>query len=193
LPTKVTRKNAEELIKALSHPTRLAALQIFGARVASPNEVAEEIGEEVTAVSYHVKILRDYECIELVKTEPRRGATEHYYRATERGHFSDEEWRALSQEEREDVTALTGRELFVQYFAAQQAGTLDANLDRHLSWAPMTLDEEGFSELGQLLTATLEESFAIEAKSAARIAAGSEPGKPAVVGLLGFQASGHKR
>ena len=52
--------------------------------MASPNELSKELEEGLSQVSYHVKVLKDFECIEMVKTEPRRGAVEHYYRATSR-------------------------------------------------------------------------------------------------------------
>ncbi|MGB7587084.1 MAG: helix-turn-helix domain-containing protein [Solirubrobacterales bacterium] len=70
------------LIKALAHEMRVEIFGILNERVASPNELAKELGEGLSQVSYHVKVLKDYGCIKLVKTEPRRGAVEHYYRAT---------------------------------------------------------------------------------------------------------------
>lgn len=38
----------------------------------------------MSQVSYHVKVLRDFDMVHMVKTEPRRGAVEHYYRANTR-------------------------------------------------------------------------------------------------------------
>lgn len=76
-----------EMVKALSHELRVEILTILNERVASPNELAKELGEGLSQVSYHVKVLRDYGTITLVKTVPRRGAVEHYYRAKEQ-HMS---------------------------------------------------------------------------------------------------------
>lgn len=45
----------------------------------SPNELSKGLGEGLSQVSYHVKVLKEYGCIKLKKTEPRRGAVEHYY------------------------------------------------------------------------------------------------------------------
>jgi hypothetical protein len=47
--------------------------------VASPSELPDALGEPLGNVSYHVRILRELDCIELVRTEPRRGALEHFY------------------------------------------------------------------------------------------------------------------
>jgi DNA-binding transcriptional ArsR family regulator len=70
------------LIKALGHPVRVRALEILNARVASPSELAKELGEPLGNVAYHVKILEENDAIELVRTAPVRGALEHFYRAS---------------------------------------------------------------------------------------------------------------
>lgn len=75
--------------KALSHPLRAAILQRLGQRVESPGALAEELGAPLGVVSYHVRMLRDYGMVELVRTEPRRGALQHYYRATVRQNDPD--------------------------------------------------------------------------------------------------------
>ena len=86
--TKKKNKNSgvdQRLVKALAHPLRVEILIILNERMASPNELSKELEEGLSQVSYHVKVLKDFECIEMVKTEPRRGAVEHYYRATAQG------------------------------------------------------------------------------------------------------------
>ena len=40
-------------------------------------------------------MLRDYDCVELVRTEPRRGALQHFYRATARPNLDEDQWRTL--------------------------------------------------------------------------------------------------
>src|SRR5262249_46938477 len=85
----------QRLVKALAHPLRVEILTILNERMASPNELSKELEEGLSQVSYHVKVLKDFECIEMVKTEPRRGAVEHYYRATSRAYLTDPDWRSL--------------------------------------------------------------------------------------------------
>ena len=72
----------------MGHPVRNDALSILNERVASPNEISKELGQSVGHVSYHIKVLKECECIELVDTAPRRGAMEHYYRATSRAFLT---------------------------------------------------------------------------------------------------------
>src|SRR4051812_38418058 len=85
----------ERLVKAISHPIRHRVLVALNERVASPNELAQELGESLGRVSYHVRQLVGVGAIELVRTEPRRGAVEHYYRASTRAWFSAAEWARL--------------------------------------------------------------------------------------------------
>ena len=86
----------QRLVKALAHPLRVEILTILNERMASPNELSKELEEGLSQVSYHVKVLKDFECIEMVKTEPRRGAVEHYYRATARAFLTDSDWQVAS-------------------------------------------------------------------------------------------------
>src|SRR3954454_10485274 len=95
----------QSLVKALAHELRVEILTILNERMASPNELSKELGEGLSQVSYHVKVLRDYKCIELVKTVPRRGAVEHYYRATSRAFLTDRDWQAMPESVKPGLSA----------------------------------------------------------------------------------------
>src|SRR4051812_49558900 len=86
---------AEALLKAISHPLRHRLLGLLDDRTASPNELARELGLPLGRVSYHIRLLADLGGIELVRTEPRRGALERFYPAVTRGWFSAEAWQPL--------------------------------------------------------------------------------------------------
>src|ERR1700712_3398689 len=83
------------IVKAMSHPLRLKILARLNEGVASPNEMAKEFGESLPLVSYHVRILRELDCIELVRTTPRRGAIEHHYRAMTRAYIDESTWAQI--------------------------------------------------------------------------------------------------
>ena len=96
MSTKTQRRKAtENRIKAMSHPLRASILRTLTERTASPAEMARELEEELSNVSYHTKQLVEFECAELVSTRPVRGALEHFYRATERHLIDTEEWEEL--------------------------------------------------------------------------------------------------
>jgi DNA-binding transcriptional ArsR family regulator len=77
----VASVSPENAARALAHSLRATILDALGKATRSPNELAEELGEPLGNVSYHVTTLRGLGLIELVDTTPRRGALEHYYRA----------------------------------------------------------------------------------------------------------------
>lgn len=170
----------QQLIKALAHPVRAQALSILNERVASPNEIAKELDQGVGHVSYHINVLKQCECIELVGTEPRRGAVEHYYRATTRTFLDDEDWRRLPASVRPGMSASLIQNVVDDAGGALSAGTFDARDDRHLAWTKMIVDEKGWRDLNELLGETLGRVLEIQSSSAARL---SEAGK------TGFQVS----
>lgn len=70
-------------VPALAPEDRREILRSLSEREATPREFAIELGKSLGAVSTYFNILADTGAIELVRSEPRRGAIEHYYRATE--------------------------------------------------------------------------------------------------------------
>jgi DNA-binding transcriptional ArsR family regulator len=176
------------LVRAMGHPVRMQALIILNERVASPNEISKELGESVGHVSYHIKVLRECDCIELVDTAPRRGAMEHYYRATDRAFLDAKEWASLPASIRPGLSANGLKTIFNDAAAALLAGTFDKRTDRHMSWTPMLVDEEGWEELLGELADMLERVFDIQAASAERLTKADAPGIPITVAAMCFEA-----
>src|SRR3954453_12501920 len=83
-PSAVAESAETGIAKALAHPLRPRTLERLGERVASPRELAEAFDAPLGVVAYHVRMLCEYDCAELVRTVPRRGALQHFYRATTR-------------------------------------------------------------------------------------------------------------
>lgn len=81
----MARKRQPAKASALSNRLRAQILAILVERVASPKEMAEETGESVGIISYHVRVLLEFQLIELDCKERRRAAAAHFYRAAELG------------------------------------------------------------------------------------------------------------
>jgi DNA-binding transcriptional ArsR family regulator len=177
------------LAKALSHPLRAHVLSILNERVASPNQIAGELEEPLGNVSYHVKTLAEMGCIELVRTEPRRGAIEHYYRAVVRPFFSDRDWKRLPPSARQGISDATLQLIWEDTSDALDAGTFDRRTDRHLSRSRLVLDEQGWQEVNELLLETMNRVVEIEAESAKRRAGDGEPGFNTKAVLMHFESS----
>lgn len=186
--TKAHKSDAQRLVETVAHPIRLETLRVFSYRVASPSEVAAELHETLGTITYHVKTLRDFGCIESVRTQPVRGATEHFYRAVlPPQFFKDEEWAKLPQEIRERVSTMVFQALLGEILRAFHSQTFDAQKTRHMSWIPMELDEQGWRELVAKQLELLAEETRIKSESAERLRAAGKPGKRVVVAMLGFE------
>lgn len=72
----------QRLLKALAHPLRAKALPLFAEGAVSPIQVAKRLDVDVSHIAYHIRVLRKLGFIELVETRQRRGALEHFYRAS---------------------------------------------------------------------------------------------------------------
>src|SRR5215217_3953931 len=145
------------IAKALAHPLRARILQRLGERVSSPGDLAVELDAPLGVVSYHVRMLRDYDCVELVRTEPVRGALQHFYKATARPSLDEAQWRSLPTTLRGELLGETIQGLVDDLAAAADAGRLEAP-DVVLRRTPLELDERGARKLNKLLAKTLEQA-----------------------------------
>ncbi len=155
------------IAKALAHPLRARILQRLGERIASPGDLAVELNAPLGVVSYHVRMLRDYDCVELVRTEPRRGALQHFYRATARPNFEEQQWRTLPSGLRGELSGETIQTVIDDLAAAADAGMLE-DPELVLTRTPLELDERGRKKLNKLLARTVEQALTIASESAAR-------------------------
>jgi hypothetical protein len=137
--------------------------------ISSPNQLSQELGEPLGNVSYHVKTLLEFDCIELVKTEPRRGAVEHFYRATERAFLSDEDWARIPLSARKGITGAIVETIGEDVSRAMVEGTIDERTSTHISRTPLVLDEQGWSDLTAILADLLEQANTIQSEAAGRL------------------------
>lgn len=187
--TKNKQEGVEQIVaKAFAHPLRVQILIILGEKVASPNMLAQQLDQSLNLVAYHVRVLEKYDCIELVDTKQRRGATEHFYRATRRQFLSDDEWSRMPMSLRPGMAGAMLKTVFEDIEEASKSGTLDEVEDIHLSRTPMVVDEKGWEEVSTLLKSTLDRLLAIQAESSERIASSGEAGILSKAHLLHFKS-----
>jgi DNA-binding transcriptional ArsR family regulator len=177
----------QQLAKALAHPLRVRILTSLNRGISSPNQLAQELDEPLGNVSYHVKTLLEYDCVELVKTEPRRGAVEHFYRATERAFFSDADWAKIPASARKGIDGVILETIGRDATQAMIEGTIDSRTDTHISRTPLVLDNSGWEELSKLLGETLEQAMKIGEEAAGRLANESTDGITTSLSLLHFE------
>jgi hypothetical protein len=178
------------LIYAISHVVRAHVLAVLNEKIASPNELANEIGVDVNYISYHFEKLEEIEFIELVRTEPRRGFDEHFYRATETFFLDNGDVEKLPQSLSVGMSTYWLRSIMADAIKALEAGTFDARRNRHVSWSSLLLDEQGWGEANTTLDEALDQILEIQQKSARRMSKSGEQAIPVTVGITGFEMPG---
>jgi DNA-binding transcriptional ArsR family regulator len=176
------------IVRALSHPIRHKVLVALNERVASPKELAAELGEPLGNVSYHTRVLAQLGCIELVSTTQRRGALEHHYRAVMRPYFDDAAWAQIPVSTRRSLFDADLDGLWTEAVEAAKAGGFD-HARAHASWTAVDVDEQGFNELADLLGSVAERALEIQAQAAERLekSDGAAPAMRTGLGLLQFE------
>jgi hypothetical protein len=192
--TKNKKDGVEQIVaKAFAHPLRVQILIILNERVASPNLLAQELDQSLNLVAYHVRVLEKYDCIELVDTKQRRGATEHFYRATRRQFLTDSEWARLPESLRPGLSGAMLKAAFDDIEEAVNENTFDELEDRHLSRVPMVVDKQGWSDSVTLLLGTLDRLLEIQAEASERLANSDESGMLSKVVMLHFKSPDRKK
>ncbi len=180
-------------VKALDHVLRQHILLATVLGEVSPKELAEALDEQLSQVSYHVKVLRD-DCdgmIEETRTVQRRGALEHFYRASAKTLFPAKAWRRLKTGLRAVVGAGQANDLFNDLAAALKAGKLRGEHD-HIVRTPLLLDAEGARRVKDIAERATSEIEAEQQATAKRLAkANGDRGKTTghVFALLSFEAA----
>jgi Helix-turn-helix domain len=189
LPKTKKKDGVEQIVaKAFAHPLRVQILIILNERVASPNLLSQELDQSLNLVAYHVRVLEKYDCIELVDTKQRRGATEHFYRATRRQFLTDSEWARMPESLRPGLAGAMLKSVFEDLEDASKSGTLDEVEDLHLSRTPMVVDKQGWGDVSALLKDTLDRVLEIQTEASERIADGGEAGILSKVHILHFKS-----
>lgn len=137
-------------------------------RVASPKEVAAELGASLGVVSYHVRMLCSAGFLELVGTQLRRGATEHYYRAVGRPVVTSEAWERMPEILKEEMVGATLAKVSAQVNAAARTGEFQRS-DAHLTRSPLVLDERAFAQVAGKLDGLLADLERIGAAAERRL------------------------
>lgn len=164
------------MAKVMSHPTRVRILMSMNTprRRMSPKMFAEEAGLPVHHCAYHFAELEDTNCIALVGTRKRRGATEHIYEPRKTAIQWTEDWKQLGPAIKQSVLASVMRGAVEALGTAIQNGTFEARDDSHLSWSTIKVDEPGWANVTEIFDEALEELMAVDQRALRRIAAGAD-------------------
>jgi DNA-binding transcriptional ArsR family regulator len=179
----------QRIMKALSHPLRVRMLTLLNQKVSSPSELAEELDEPLGNVSYHMRFLADLNMVKLVRTEPRRGAVEHYYEALEPPLISDDDWAQLPAALRRSLSDSTLSQIARDLKGAAKEGGFDRK-NIHVSRVALTLDEQGWDELSEILSDVMDRARRLQEQSNKRMKRSDATTIPTALVLMQFEGGG---
>jgi DNA-binding transcriptional ArsR family regulator len=181
-----------KLAKAYAHPLRIQILGLLDNRVASPREIASELGTPLSNTSYHVRQLLALGFVELVSRTARRGAIEHHYTARVRPTIPDESWAGLPPIVKRAIADGNVQRTLGRVVVATQEGGFD-RVEAHHSLTAGQLDLVGWKELADDINWMLRRTEEVVDESEARLADNpdAEPIQATIV-LMQFESPGRK-
>jgi|GEM_PF-579476 len=170
-------------------PTQIQALTILSERVASPKEIALELGlpaAKAGLVSYHVKELLARGQVELIKTVPVRGANEHFYAATVPFAATAEDADSMTLEERLVLSCWAISCINRDFMRAVESASIDERLDRHLTRSPLHLDVRGIEDVFAEQDVSFQHTLELQAESNKRHVQSGQSLRAASAVIAGF-------
>jgi DNA-binding transcriptional ArsR family regulator len=183
----------ECIAKALGNSHRQQILWILNERIASPSEIARELGEGLTKVCHHINVLKEAGCIELAYVKPVGNRLQSFYRATSRAFLDGVEWPSVPESVKDGMRATLLRNIVEDGIDAVVEGTYDSCDGSHMSWTPMVLDEQGRREITDILERALLDAIAIQESTKQRLVASGAMGTSYTVSILGYPSVGGRK
>lgn len=180
-----------QLVRAIANPTRIRILEAMTGGSATPAQLAEDLGERLSVISYHVEVLRTTGCVKFANKDERAPADRRTYeiapeaaatRYLVRPKLSN--W-GLSHPPASLVRSIVNR-----------GGNADLDLSefggrkRHhqLSCASIVVDQKGWREISTALGDVLDRVAAAHRESAKRLEESGEDGISATFALASFES-----
>jgi DNA-binding transcriptional ArsR family regulator len=180
-----------KLAKALANPWRNRILMELHLRPMSASQFCEEFGGTLPVIARYFRELREWDFLEVaeeLRGGGRRGGVEKVYRAIRRAYFDTATWEELPRYLRRECSGSVLQGLLLRISQAVEAGTFDAESDRHLSWRGLPFDRRAWGEFVTRLDEVLEWINVLETESAERAAAAKVESLPVTMALLAFRS-----
>lgn len=178
--------------KLMADSLRMKIVLELNGREMSPKGFHDEFGGgSIARVSRAFDLLAEYGWLYLTRTETggkRRGAVEHFYRATQPAVFYTDVWAPLPQSMKEMISGGIFEELVARVKEAMEEGTIDAREDRHFTWSPFRLDQRGWDSVIARVDALFNWLFEEQRDANVRMAETGEEPIPMTVALAAFES-----
>jgi hypothetical protein len=180
------------LAKVFVDPLRMKIMAECSMREMSPKGFHQEFGGgSLPRVSRAFDVLVEYDWLDQTRTETggkRRGAVEHFYRATGFAMFDESTWPEVPPVLKNTFTWRAFETFASQVKEAIEAGTIDAREDRHFTWTPLRLDQQGWEEVIARIDALFYFLSEVQEEANVRMAETDEEAIPMTVALAAFES-----
>lgn len=181
-----------EMAKALSNPWRSRILVQLAARSMSPSQFAEEVGGDPSYIARCFRELARWKLIYVVEERRggrRGGGVERIYKIAQRAYFDQETWQNLPLFLRRELSNSCLLAYAERISEALEAGTFDADPDRHLSWKTVVVDRAAWTEATLALSKLIDWISQLQRESVDRTAGDAGRLISITVGLACFRAA----
>lgn len=187
----------ERLAVVFADPIRLKIVTELHRRETSPSGFFSAFGGgSLSRVDRHFKRLAEHGWLRQVRSESggrRRGGTEHFYRAPKLAIFDNDTWAQLPSSIREEFSWRIFEQFAEQVRLAMEAGTFDARTDRHFTWTPLLLDEEGRSKMLAAVDGLFPVMFEEQDDAERRLARSRQQPIRVTLAMSAFDSPGKRR
>jgi hypothetical protein len=178
--------------KVMADELRIKIVMELNIREMSPKSFYNEFGGgSISRVSRAFDLLFEFGWLRMTRTETggrRRGAVEHFYVANHPAVFYEDTWAPLPLSMKEMISGGVVEEFVQRVKRAMEAGTIDAREDRHLSWVPFLLDQQGWDNAIAKVDALFHWLFEEQEGANERMAESGEEPIPMTVALAAFES-----
>jgi len=181
------RQPVPAMTHALNHWLRVEIISILHEGNFSAGEIADMTGADVKPVTDHIHDLYESGCIEFAGHKEVDGVMRPVYRAIVPPEVSDEVYREMSDEDRDDASGAIVQGVMAEAISSCQNKKLVEDETVALVWGAPTLDAQGEREMNAHMTASYRKAQEIQAKSANRMAKSGESGVTKVIVFLAFR------
>jgi hypothetical protein len=163
-------------------------------REMSPKQFHAEFGGgSISRIDKTFKKLADHGWLRYIHSKgpggSRRGATEHFYRATALAIIDDETWALVPYSMRVAISWTTFKQLAARVKAALEAKTLTARAKTHLGWMTISLDQLGWERIVAAINDVFESIFEEQGDAKIRISHTGEKPMLATIGFAAFESA----
>lgn len=173
MATRAQRRQAtSNRIKAMTHPLRAEVFRVIRDKgPISPSRVAARLNAETKDVSYHVRQLREFNCIEKVDARQVGAVVETFYRATDLHMVDTEDWAELAKDDPAMAEFLVDdfmQSIVDDYTESRRANVVGMDEEFWIVRRPLILDPKGVREAQKASKKYEEKMVNIASRSAER-------------------------